>query len=164
MPEDAIATPGAPGETALTGGERTAVHRRGDVVLPPVRPWSAAVLGLLRHSRRPGFPGAPRVVGDGSEAVTYAEGTFVHPHAWSDAGVAALGRLPRGVHDAAASHEPAPGTAWQPRYTRLATRPAAAGPPVAGFGHGDLGPWNIVSRDGLPAAQRAGFVQLTGPG
>ena len=133
------------------------MHRRGGVVLREARASSAAVLGLLRHLEAAGFDGAPRVVGDGfdergREVLTYVEGGFVHPHAWSDGGIAALGGLLRRLHEAAASHTPAPGAAWQRRYTRQLARPEALGPPVAGFGHGDLGPWNVVSRDGLPVA------------
>jgi hypothetical protein len=144
-------------EVRLDGGERTDVRRRGGVVLREARPSSATVLGLLRHLEAVGFDGAPRVVGEGfdergREALTYVEGGFVHPQAWSDAGVAALGGLLRRLHDAAASHVPAPGATWQPRYTRQLARPPALGPPVAGYGHGDLGPWNVVSRDGLPVA------------
>ena len=149
--------PAANGESRLAGGERTEVHRRGGVVLRQARPSSATVHGLLRHLEAAGFDGAPRVVGDGfdergREVLTYVEGGFVHPHAWSDEGVTALGDLLRRLHDAAASHVPEPGATWQRRYTRQLSRPAVLGPPVAGFGHGDLGPWNVVSRDGLPVA------------
>src|SRR4051794_28525696 len=37
----------------------------GDVVLKPVGAWGPAVVALLRHLESAGFPGAPRVVGDG---------------------------------------------------------------------------------------------------
>ena len=142
---------GDTGAVPLTGGGRTAVHRRDGVVLRQARPSSTAVLALLRHLEAVGFDGAPRVVGSGVDArgretLTYVEGTFVHPAPWSDDGLAALGRLLRRLHDAAAGFIPPPDAVWQRRYTRQ------LGDPTAGFGHGDLGPWNVVSRDGVPVA------------
>ena len=142
---------GGTGEVALAGGERTVVHRRDGVVLRQARPSSAAVLSLLRHLEAAGFDGAPRVVGSGfdergRESLTYVEGTFVHPAPWTDDGLAALGRLLRRLHDAAAGFVPPAGAVWQRRFTRQ------LGDPAAGFGHGDLGPWNVVSRGGLPVA------------
>jgi hypothetical protein len=51
---------------ALTGGGRTAVHRRGDVVIRDTGPWAAAVHLLLRHLEHVGFGAAPRLVGSGT--------------------------------------------------------------------------------------------------
>jgi hypothetical protein len=116
------------------------------------------VHGLLRCTRcsatwrRPASKARPRVVADGFDAcgrevLTYIEGDFVHPHAWPDEGVVALGAMLRRLHDAAASFVPPPGAVWQPWFTRSAA-------PDAAYGHGDLGPWNIVAFDGLPV----GFI------
>ena len=131
-------------------GARTEVHRAGSVVVRAAGPWSRSVHGLLRHLEGAGFPGSPRVVGGGfdeagNEVLSYIEGGFVHPHAWSDAGIVALGRLLRRFHDATAGYQGPPDAVWQPWFTRSAA-------PDAVFGHGDLGPWNIVARDGLPVA------------
>lgn len=132
-------------------GEPTSVVRRGDTVRKPVTPQTPAVHALLRHLEAAGFAGSPRVVGDGydgagHEVLTYVPGGFVHPHAWSDEGVARVGRLLRGLHDAVAGFRPPPGTAFLRRFTDG----GAAGQPVVG--HGDTGPWNVVARDGLPVA------------
>ena len=141
--------------------QRTEVHRAGSVVKRAAGPWSSSVHALLRHLESVGFPGAPRVVGtgfddDGRETLTYLDGDLVHPHAWSDDGIAALGRLLRALHDASAGFVPPPGATWQPWFTRT----GASGTGVV-FGHGDLGPWNIVARDGLPV----GFIdwEFAGP-
>lgn len=105
---------------------------------------------LLRHLETVGFAGSPRVVGsgfddDGRETVTFIPGEFVHPHVWTDEGIAALGGLLRRLHDASAGFIPPADAEWQAWFTR-STAPAAV------FGHGDVGPWNIVARDGLPVA------------
>lgn len=56
-------------------------------------PWSSGVLAVLRHLEREGFPGAPRVVGDGIddgyEAVRFIPGESPHPRAWDDDAVGA---------------------------------------------------------------------------
>lgn len=117
---------------------------------------------LLRHLESTGFRGSPRVIGDGvddegREHLSYIEGEFVHPNAWSDDGIAELGRLVRELHDAAIDFVPPPDATWQPWFTRA---DAASGGDAV-FGHGDLGPWNIVARDGKPV----GFVdwEFAGP-
>lgn len=138
---------------------RSDVRRFGDVVVRKTGPWAPSVHGLLRHLERVGFPGAPRVIGDGfddagDEVLSFIAGGFVHPRAWSDEGIAALGALLRGFHDATATFHAPPGAIWQPWFTR-SDRPDAI------VGHGDLGPWNVVARDGLPV----GFIdwEFAGP-
>ncbi|NAZ83918.1 phosphotransferase [Kineococcus sp. R8] len=143
--------PSSGDEVKLTGGERTAVTRRGDVVLRPAAPWSAATTALLEHLRDVGFPGAPHPVGsglsaDGREAVTFVPGSIVHPHTWSDEAVTAVGALLRRLHDAVATFTPPPRAQWQPWFGRtLGEGPRA-------ISHCDTGPWNIIARNGLPVA------------
>lgn len=142
----------------LTAG-RTEVHRVGPVLVRAGGPWSRSVHALLRHLERVDFPGSPRVVGagiddEGNEVLTYIDGAFVHPRAWSDEGITALGGLVRRLHEATARFVPPVDAAWQPWFTRSDS-------PGAVFGHGDLGPWNIVAREGLPV----GFIdwEFAGP-
>jgi hypothetical protein len=143
---------------AELSSSRSDVRRVGDVVVRKTGPWAPAVHRLLRHLERVGFPGSPRVVGggfdaSGNEIVTYIEGEFVHPRAWSDAGISVLGGLLRRFHDATASFEVSADDIWQPWFTRSDRRDAI-------IGHGDLGPWNIVARDGLPI----GFIDWESAG
>lgn len=131
-------------------GQPTHVQRHGDTVLRPVRPWTATVHALLRHLESTGFAGSPRVVGDGyddqgREVVTYLDGDFVHPHAWSDDGVWHAGRLLRDLHDATATFRPPRDAVWQ-SWTGRSDAPGAV------IGHCDAGPWNTVARNGLPVA------------
>lgn len=142
----------------LTAG-RTEVHRMGAVVVRAGGVWSRSVHALLRHLEARSFPGSPRVVGRGfdaagNELLSYIEGGFVHPHAWSDEGIVGLGRLLRSLHDATAGFVPPADAVWQPWFTRSDS-------PATVFGHGDLGPWNIVAREGLPV----GFIdwEFAGP-
>ena len=138
---------------------RSDVRRVGQTVLRAAGPWTPSVHGLLRHLEAVGFEGSPRVVGSGfdtggREVLSYIEGGFVHPRAWSDEGITSLGVLLRRLHDAASSFVPPPDAVWQPWFTRSEGRDAV-------FGHGDLGPWNIVARAGLPV----GFIdwEFAGP-
>lgn len=121
------------------------------MVLRDSAPWSGSVHALLRHLESVGFDGAPRVVGTGFDArgrevLTYIPGKFVDPGPWTLDGVAAVGKLLRDLHRASASFEPPSFAAWQPSYRRELGR----APRI--IGHGDLGPWNIVARKGLPVA------------
>jgi hypothetical protein len=137
-------------DVELTGGGRTTVHRRGDVVVRDTGPWTPAVHTLLRHLERVGFAGAPRLVGDGMdgdrETLAFIEGEFTQPGPWSLDGVAAVGALLRNLHDATASYEPPAGAVWYPWHGR------DLGGPNRVIGHCDVAPWNIVARDGLPVA------------
>ncbi|MGH3390806.1 MAG: aminoglycoside phosphotransferase family protein [Actinomadura sp.] len=131
-------------------GQPTPVLRHGDTVLRPVMPWTATVHALLDHLADVGFTGSPRVVGDGyddqgREVVTYIDGDFVHPHAWSDEGVRRAGRLLRDLHDATATFRPPPDAVWQPW-------PFHSDAPDAIISHRDAGPWHTVARDGVPIA------------
>lgn len=140
--------------TRLPGpdGQPSRVFRRGGTVLRPAGPWTPAVHALLLHLERAGFAGAPRVVGDGydgqgREVLTFIEGTFVHPHAWSDDQIWHAGRLLRTLHDATAGFRPPPGAVWYPWPFR-----AGLGEPGTVISHCDAGPWNFAVRDGLPFA------------
>lgn len=131
-------------------GQPTPVLRHGDTVLRPAAPWTPTVHALLDHLEQVGFTGSPRVVGDGyddqgREVVTYIEGDFVHPHAWSDEGVHAAGRLLRRLHDATSSFTPPDGAVWQ-RW------PFHSDAPDAIISHRDAGPWHTVARGGMPVA------------
>ena len=135
----------------LTGGGRSAVYRRGQVVVREAGPWAATVHSLLRHLEEVGFAGSPRVVGlgfdpDGRETLSYVEGEFTHPGPWSLEGAAAVGKMVRELHEATASYRPPPDAIWLPWFGR------ALGGPARVIGHCDVAPWNIVARNGLPVA------------
>jgi hypothetical protein len=118
----------------------------GDLVRRPAGPWTPTVHALLDHLERAGFAGSPRPVSAHAEdIVTYIPGESVSPHAWSDEGVFQVGCLLRGLHEATAGFIPPAGAAWHPW-------PFASDAPDAIISHRDTGPWNIIARDGLPAA------------
>ncbi|MGW4424734.1 phosphotransferase [Streptosporangium sp. NPDC004631] len=139
-------------------GNPTPVLRHRDTVLRPAAPWTETVHALLRHLEDVGFTGSPRLVGDGyddqgCDAVTYIDGEFAHPHAWTDEGVWRVGGLLRELHDATASFRPPPDAVWQPW-------PFHSTSPEAIISHRDAGPWHIVARDGRPVA----FIDWTSAG
>jgi hypothetical protein len=119
-------------------------------VYRPTAPWTRSVHALLRHLECVGYRGCPRLVGEGvdreaRQVLHYIEGELVHPYPWSDNGIVEVARLLRELHDATRTFIPPPDAVWMPWYTH---RPSAD--PV--IGHGDVGPWNIVARDGAPVA------------
>ena len=138
MTEDAEAT-------QLAGGGRSAVARRGGVVIRQTGPWVRSVHSLLRHLHEVGFAEAPRVVGDGfdeqgREVLTYIEGEIINPAPWSDQAIHKLGRMV-----ATASFRPPADTLWRPWFGRKVGTPDI-------IGHCDAAPWNVVSRHGKPVA------------
>jgi hypothetical protein len=137
-----------PGATCLSEEART--YLANGIVYRPRTPWTGSVHALLRHLEAAGYRGAPRLVGSGFDAngrqqMGYVEGELVHPYPWSDEGIVEVAGLLRELHDATANFTPPPDGRWMPWYTH---RPADD--PV--YGHGDVGPWNIIARDGLPVA------------
>ncbi len=135
----------------LSDGRRSAVYRRGNVVVRETGPWGATVHSLLRHLEDVGFAGSPRVVGsgfdpDGRETLSYIDGEFMQPGPWSLEGAAAVGRLVRELHQATDSYRPPPDAIWPPWWGRHLGGRARV------IGHCDIAPWNIVARDGLPVA------------
>jgi hypothetical protein len=137
--------------TALEGGGRTLVHRRGNLVIRETGPWTPAVHLLLRHLEEAGFAAAPRLAGsgfdpDGRETLTFIDGEFTQPGPWSLEGAAALGGLLRNLHQATSTFRPPPSAVWFPWHGR------DLGGPVKVIGHCDVAPWNIVARSGMPVA------------
>ncbi|MQG56364.1 MAG: aminoglycoside phosphotransferase family protein, partial [SAR202 cluster bacterium] len=68
---------------------------------------------------------------------------------------AAVGRMLRDLHDAAASFQPPVGAVWKDWHAR------SLGAAERIIGHCDAAPWNVVVRDGMPVA----FIdwELAGP-
>ena len=135
----------------LSEDERSAVYRRGNVVVREIGPWGKSIHSLLRHLEDVGFAEAPRVVGtgfdpDGRETLSYIDGEVIDPAPWTLEGAAAVGRLVRKLHDATASYRAPDDAIWPPWYAR------DLGGPARIISQCDIAPWNIVSRDGLPVA------------
>ena len=141
-----------PEPVRLPGGNVAPVYRVGDTVRRSVGPWTPAVHALLRHLEREGFEGSPRVMGiddEGREIVSFIEGSVpyapdIPDEIWLDDALVAVAQRVRLYHDAVASFEPPADALWR----------FCPGAPVRGdvVCHNDLGPWNTVYRDGLPAA------------
>lgn len=136
---------------ALSGGGRTMVRRQGQVTIRDTGPWAPAVHSLLRHLEDAGFAGAPRVVGSGfdcqgRETLSYIEGEFTQPGPWTVEGVEAIGRLLRDLHSVVARYRPPLDAKWQAWFGR------SLGGGSRIISHCDVGPWNIVARNGLPVA------------
>jgi aminoglycoside phosphotransferase (APT) family kinase protein len=125
-------------EIRLGGGwTNEGVVRIGDTVRRPPVFATQLMRDVLVHLEQVGFEASPRWLGrdeQGRDVLSFIEGeTFSDCRAiiWSDDQLAASARLLR-YHD------------------------AVAGSPLAGkedvVCHGDYGPWNLVWREGLPAA------------
>jgi hypothetical protein len=138
-------------ETVLAGGWATRVTKVGDVVFRSSKPQSATVLSFLEFLSGEGFPASPRPIGngfapDGREMLTFIEGTSPQPFAWSDDAAFEIGDLLRTLHTLSSGWTPPPNALWRPWFVRELTGDRTV------IGHGDLGPWNILARDGHPVA------------
>jgi hypothetical protein len=138
-------------EIALEGGWQSDARRVGDVVLRSAKPQSRTVIALLRHLESAGFDASPRPIGDGftsdgREQLAYIDGESPHPGAWSEEVAWELGAMLGRLHRATATFAPPTDAVWRPWFARdlLGSRPV--------IGHGDLGPWNVLARDGMPVA------------
>jgi hypothetical protein len=136
-------------ETRFADGNLSEVVRVGDTVRRGTGPWSPAVHALLRHLEAVGFDGAPSFLGideRGREMLSFVAGDTLRPDIRDsdDELLAAIGRLLRRYHDAAASFVPPSDAQWQFCF----------GAPRVGevVCHNDAGPWNVVVRDGAPVA------------
>lgn len=135
----------------LAGGGRNLVIRRGDVVHRQTGAWASSVHALLHHLEQVGFEGAPRVVGsgfdaEGMETLSFIEGEGIHPAPWPEVAFPVLGEMLRKLHDVTASFVPPETAVWRDWFGR------ALGGANSVIGHCDLGPWNILMRDGVPFA------------
>jgi len=138
-------------EIPLTGGARNAVSRRGNVVYRETGPWAPTVHALLRHLARVGYGGAPRVVGSGFDArgretLTYIQGESAGLGPWAEKAMHHLGRLLGELHRATETFAIPDDATWRSWHGRR------LGGPDYVIGHCDMGPWNIVARNGLPVA------------
>jgi hypothetical protein len=137
-------------ETRLTGGNLSAVWRRGDTVRRPAGPWTPTVHALLRHLEAVGFDGAPRALGidaRGREVLSYLEGEVpAYPVAaplWSEQVLIGVAGLLRRLRDATAGFRP-PAAMWR----------HGAGAPGGGevVCHNDIAHYNTVFAAGRPVA------------
>jgi Phosphotransferase enzyme family len=141
-------------EQELAGGFLTSsVTRAGDTVSRTAGPWSPAVHAWLAHLAATGVSLAPRPMRldpeTGVEVVSYLDGTVLSggaspPYLWTDDTLAAVARLVRRFHDAAAGFTPPPSAQWQ--------RTAAFPPGGEVICHNDLAPWNTVFAGERPVA------------
>ncbi len=119
--------------------------RIGDTVRRRTGPWTPAVHALLAHLAERGFEGAPRVHGlddQGREILDYMPGEVsVFPSTDDDSTLPVVARLLRRYHDATVDF-PADGLVWD-----IAPRE-----PVEVICHGDVAPYNSITRDGRVVA------------
>lgn len=111
------------------------------------------MVDFLGHLEREGFTASPRPVAggfddDGNEWLTFIEGRSPQPEPWHDDAIVRLGELIAKMHAAAQTYQPPGAALWKDWFGRRLGRPAS------GFGHGDLGPWNIMAIDNSPV----GFI------
>ena len=140
------------GEQQLVGGWGREVSRLGDVLRSP-GPQSRTVISWLRHLRNEGCDFVPEPIEggfavDGREQLRFIPGDTMHGKQWSEEALWRIGCMLRQVHDASATFAPTEPPQWRESFLRS----LRGGRPV--IAHGDLGPWNILARDGEPV----GFI------
>ena len=124
------------------------------VVTRPAAAWTPTVHAFLRHLRAQGLTcvpeplGVDREIDGGVERLVAIDGDsggagWAHQH--SEDGMRSAARLLREVHDASVGWEP-------PADAVLGAPDVAAEPGEVVWCHGDVGPWNMVWRDGEAVA------------
>ena len=137
-------------ETRFADGNLAEVVRVGDTVRRAAGAWTPTIHALLSHLERVGFDGAPRARGfdeRGREVLTFIEGETIPADMAGfrdDRTLVDVARLLRSYHDATLGFVPAPDAAWD----------FCVGAPRKGevICHNDVGPWNVVAREGRPVA------------
>lgn len=135
-------------EHALTGGYLAGAARQGDTVRRTPGAWTPAVHGLLRYLDEQGFQAAPRVLGvdgDGCEVLTFIPGDTVGEPpwpawVWDDRVLVETGAVLADYHRVVGGYRPPAGAHW--RHTTDAPGPGQV------VCHNDVGPQNMVFRDG----------------
>jgi Phosphotransferase enzyme family len=127
----------------FNGGQVSNARRKGDVVLRESGPWTTSVHAFLRYLREVGFTNCPEVLGtgfadDGRETLSFVRGESANPGAWSDEAISSIGTVLHDLHRRGASFSPPDDATWRP----CLSRDLPGEHPT--FGHGDLGPWNVV--------------------
>ena len=139
-------------EESLQGGITNpgAVVRAGQHVLRPSSPYSASCHAFLRAVRVAGFEGAPMPVGidpDGRERLEFIDGEVSAPPypywSQSDAALASIATLLRGLHDASSRFDPG-GLRWAGDLAD-----PSGGSLVC---HNDVELSNVVFHDGIAVA------------
>jgi hypothetical protein len=110
-----------------------------DLVLRPVRPWTATIHELLAYLRRAGLTSVPEPVGIDREVeavrlIPGDSGVDAWQHQVDEEGVRSAARLLREIHDASRGFTPSDRAQW-------AIQPQPGSDVVC---HGDPGPWNMV--------------------
>lgn len=138
--------PAPVGAEVLQARSDRPVTRIGDVVRHPSQPWSRSVHALLTHLRSVGFTEAPAPgpLGPDYDDVDFIPGISGDDACLlvsSDEAVAQVAQLLRRYHDAVAGWEPEEAPVWFDGQVGTGT-----GDQIVC--HGDVGPWNLVWRDG----------------
>lgn len=131
----------------FNGEQASNAHRRGDVVLRTSGPWTPSVHAFLRFLRGQGFTKCPEVLGtgfadDGRETLSFVPGHSANPGPWLDEAISSIGTALRELHQAGRSFAPPDDAWWRPCLSRQLPGEHPT------FGHGDLGPWNVVVSEG----------------
>lgn len=135
-------------EHALTGGHLAGAVRQGDTVHRARGAWTPAVHALLGYLNEHGFRAAPRVLsvdGDGREILTFIPGETVGEPpwpawVWDDRVLVETGALLADYHRVVRGFRPPVSVRW--RHTTGAPQPGQV------VCHNDVGPQNMVFRDG----------------
>ena len=137
-------------ELELTGGNLSQVVRVGNTVRRSIKPWSAAIHGLLQHLEKKGFNASPRLLGideKGREILTYFEGEIGEglPCLWSTATLTSAARLLREYHDATEGYiSAALDDSWQFVYPDPEQHEVIC--------HNDFAPYNLIFEQERPIA------------
>lgn len=106
---------------------------------------SAEVHHFLKYLEEYGLPVEHFIkISDGKEYYEFIDAEMVHPMKWSDVALYEIGRLTAALHRAGQEYHPLQPDTYRPWYLR------EIGTGKRIWCHGDLAPWNMFTKDGIP--------------
>ena len=124
------------GQTVLSDGRE--ILREADA-------FSPELFRFLRYLAERNLPvEKPLRIEAGREIYQFERAESIHPKAWSDEALFAVGGLVRSLHDAGADYVPENKEGFRPWYLRELDGMHRI------WCHGDIAPWNLLTRGGMP--------------
>jgi Ser/Thr protein kinase RdoA (MazF antagonist) len=122
------------------------VVREQDRVYRPRRIESQNRRDFLRHLESAGLPVEHLIeLEPEREVYAFAPGEMIHPQKWSDEALFEVGRMTRALHGAGAAFHPE----HPEQYKAWCLREIGGEKRI--WCHGDIAPWNLIVRQGMPA-------------
>ena len=125
--------------------EEKSVRKVGRTVQRPARHWSPNVKLFLEYLEAAGLPVEHMSrLDQTAETYDFVQGEMVHPYRWKERALYEMGGLTAALHRTARDFVPNEKFGYQKWCLR------EIGGNARIWCHGDIAPWNIITKDGMP--------------